>query len=247
MTKRIALVTGGTGGIGSSICRALADKGMQVVAAYSNEAKAIAWQKEQQAEGYDMIIQAMNVSDTESCQQAVREIKEKVDGTVDVLVNNAGITRDGVFKKMDVDNWHAVISTNLDSAFNVTRPIIEDMLDKGYGRIINISSINGEKGQFGQTNYAAAKAGLHGFTMSLAQETARKGITVNTISPGYVLTPMVAKIATEVQDKIVAQIPVGRMAKPEEIARAVVFLADEEAGYITGTNLSVNGGQHMHS
>lgn len=247
MAQQIALVTGGTGGIGSAICQALADQGMKVVATYSNEEKALAWQKEQQQAGYDMLIQAMDVSDPASCEAAMNEVKEKAGGTVDVLVNNAGITRDGVFKKMSVENWKLVLNTNLDSAFNVTRPVIDDMLDKGYGRIINISSINGEKGQFGQTNYAAAKAGLHGFTMSLAQETARKGITVNTISPGYVLTPMVAKIAPEIQDKITAQIPVGRMAQPEEIARAVVFLADENAGYITGTNLSVNGGQHMHS
>lgn len=247
MAQRIALVTGGTGGIGSAICQALADQGMKVVAAYSNEAKAIAWQKEQRDAGYDFLIQQMDVSDAESCQQAMAHVKEMAGGSVDVLVNNAGITRDGVFKKMAVEQWREVLSTNLDSAFNVTRPVIDDMLDKGYGRVINISSINGEKGQFGQTNYAAAKAGLHGFTMSLAQETARKGITVNTVSPGYVLTPMVAKIATEIQDKIVAQIPVGRMAQPEEIARAVAFLADDKAGFITGTNLSVNGGQHMHS
>jgi acetoacetyl-CoA reductase len=167
-------------------------------------------------------------------------------GSVDVLVNNAGITRDAVFKKMDFEQWRAVLNTNLDSAFNMTRPVIDDMLDKGFGRIINISSINGEKGQFGQTNYSAAKAGLHGFTKALAQEGARKGITVNTISPGYILTPMVAKIAQEIRDKITAQIPIGRMGQPEEIGRAVVFLADDNAGYITGSNLSINGGQHMH-
>jgi len=245
MTQRIALVTGGTGGIGSAICLALADQGMKVVAGYSNEEKAKAWQQEQKEAGHDILIQHVDVTSLESCQQAVVEIKEKAGGSVDVLVNNAGITRDGVFKKMDWDKWNAVLSTNLDSAFNVTRPIIDDMLDKGYGRIINISSINGEKGQFGQTNYSAAKAGLHGFTKALAQETARKGVTVNTISPGYILTPMVAKIAPEIQDKIVAQIPVGRMGSPEEIGRTVAFLADENAGYITGSNLSINGGQHM--
>ena len=245
MTQRIALVTGGTGGIGSAICLALADQGMKVVAGYSNEEKAKAWQQEQKEAGYDILIQHIDVTSLESCQQAVVEVKEKAGGSVDVLVNNAGITRDGVFKKMDWDQWNAVLSTNLDSAFNVTRPIIDDMLEKGYGRIINISSINGEKGQFGQTNYSAAKAGLHGFTKALAQETARKGVTVNTISPGYILTPMVAKIAPEIQDKIVAQIPVGRMGSPEEIGRTVAFLADENAGYITGSNLSINGGQHM--
>ncbi len=245
MTQRIALVTGGTGGIGSAICLALADQGMKVVAGYSNEAKAIAWQEEQKAAGYDILIQHVDVTSLESCQQAVAEVKEKAGGSIDVLVNNAGITRDGVFKKMDWDQWNAVLSTNLDSAFNMTRPVIDDMLDKGFGRVINISSVNGEKGQFGQCNYSAAKAGLHGFTKALAQETARKGITVNTISPGYILTPMVAKIAPEIQEKIVAQIPVGRMGAPEEIGRTVAFLADDNAGYITGSNLSINGGQHM--
>ena len=245
MTQRIALVTGGTGGIGSAICLALADQGMKVVAGYSNEEKAKAWQQEQKEAGYDILIQHVDVTSLESCQQAVAEVKEKAGGSIDVLVNNAGITRDGVFKKMDWDQWNAVLTTNLDSAFNMTRPVVDDMLDKGYGRIINISSVNGEKGQFGQTNYSAAKAGLHGFTKALAQETARKGVTVNTISPGYILTPMVAKIAPEIQEKIVAQIPVGRMGAPEEIGRTVAFLADENAGYITGSNLSINGGQHM--
>ncbi|OMH36278.1 acetoacetyl-CoA reductase [Motiliproteus sp. MSK22-1] len=245
MTQRIALVTGGTGGIGSAICLSLADQGMKVVAGYSNEAKAKAWQQEQKEAGYDILIQHVDVTSLESCQQAVAEVKEKAGGSIDVLVNNAGITRDGVFKKMDWDQWNSVLTTNLDSAFNMTRPVVDDMLEKGFGRIINISSVNGEKGQFGQTNYSAAKAGLHGFTKALAQETARKGVTVNTISPGYILTPMVAKIAPEIQEKIVAQIPVGRMGAPEEIGRTVAFLADDNAGYITGSNLSINGGQHM--
>ncbi|MEH6470611.1 MAG: acetoacetyl-CoA reductase [Halopseudomonas sp.] len=246
MTQKIALVTGGTGGIGSAICVALADAGMKVVAGYSNEEKARVWQAEQQSAGYDFLIAQMDVTSQESCQAGIDLIKELAGGSVDVLVNNAGITRDGVFKKMDWDQWHAVMSTNLDSAFNMTRPVILDMLDKGFGRIINISSVNGEKGQFGQSNYSAAKAGLHGFTKALAQETARNGVTVNTISPGYVLTPMVAKIDQAIQDKICAQIPVGRMGQPQEIGRAVAFLADEQAGYITGSNLSINGGQHMY-
>ncbi|MCW8884742.1 MAG: acetoacetyl-CoA reductase [Motiliproteus sp.] len=245
MTQRIALVTGGTGGIGSAICLALADQGMKVVAGYSNEEKAKAWQEEQKAAGYDILIQHVDVTSLESCQQAVSEIKEKAGGSVEVLVNNAGITRDGVFKKMDAAQWSSVISTNLDSAFNMTRPVVEDMLAAGFGRIINISSVNGEKGQFGQVNYSSAKAGMIGFTKALAQETASKGITVNTISPGYILTPMVAKIAPEIQEKICKQIPVGRMGQPGEIGRAVVFLAGEEAGYITGSNLSINGGQYM--
>ena len=176
MVQKIAFVTGGTGGIGSAICTALADAGMKVVAGYSNEEKAKAWQTEQLEAGYDFLIAQVDVTSLESCQACIGRIKELAGGSVDVLVNNAGITRDGVFKKMDLNQWHAVLSTNLDSAFHMTRPVIEDMLEKGYGRIINISSINGEKGQFGQTNYSAAKAGLHGFTKALAQETASKGI-----------------------------------------------------------------------
>lgn len=246
MTQKIALVTGGTGGIGEAICQALADKGMKVVAGYSNEAKAKAWQQTQKAAGYDFLIQQIDVANTESCQKAVAAIKEAAGGSIDVLVNNAGITRDGFFKKMDWDQWHAVLSTNLDSAFNMTRPVIEEMLEKKWGRIINISSVNGQKGQMGQSNYSAAKAGLHGFTMALAQEGARNGVTVNTISPGYILTPMVAKIDEAIQQKIVSQIPVGRMGQPTEIGRAVAFLADDEGGYITGANLAINGGQHMH-
>ncbi|MEH6823037.1 MAG: acetoacetyl-CoA reductase [Motiliproteus sp.] len=246
MVQKIAFVTGGTGGIGSAICTALVDAGFNVVAGYSNEAKAKLWQTEQQAAGYDFLIAQVDVTSLESCQACVGQVKELTGGSIDVLVNNAGITRDGVFKKMDWNQWHAVLSTNLDSAFNMTRPVIEDMLLQGYGRIINISSVNGEKGQFGQSNYSAAKAGLHGFTKALAQETARNGVTVNTISPGYILTPMVAQIDQAIQDKITAQIPVGRMGQPEEIGRTVVFLADEQAGYITGSNLSINGGQHMY-
>lgn len=246
MTQRIALVTGGTGGIGSAICEALADSGMKVVAGYTNEEKALAWQKTQKEAGYDFMIQHVDVSSLESCQQAVTAVKEAAGGSIDVLVNNAGITWDGFFKKMSWDQWHAVVSTNLDSTFNMTRPVVEDMLDKKWGRVINISSVNGEKGQMGQVNYSAAKAGMHGFTKALAQECARNGVTVNTISPGYVLTPMVAKIDQAIQDKIVSGIPVGRMGQPSEIGRAVAFLADEQGGYITGSNLSINGGQHMH-
>lgn len=246
MTQRIALVTGGTGGIGSAICEALADAGMKVIAGYSNEEKALAWQNSQKEAGYDFLIQHVDVTSLESCQQAVTAVKETAGGTIDVLVNNAGITWDGFFKKMSWDQWHAVMNTNLDSAFNMTRPIVEDMLDKKWGRVINISSVNGEKGQMGQVNYSAAKAGMHGFTKALAQECARNGVTVNTISPGYVLTPMVAKIDQAIQDKIVSGIPVGRMGQPSEIGRAVAFLADEQGGYITGSNLSINGGQHMH-
>lgn len=246
MSQRIALVTGGTGGIGSAICEALLEQGMKVVAGYSNEEKAKAWQEEQKAAGHDFDIQHVDVTSFESCQQAVAEIKERLGGNVDVLVNNAGITRDGFFKKMSWDQWHAVMTTNLDSAFNMTRPVIEDMLEQKWGRIINISSVNGQKGQMGQSNYSTAKAGIHGFTKALAQEGARNGVTVNTVSPGYILTPMVAKIDQAIQDKIVAQIPVGRMGKPSEIGRTVAFLAAEEGGYITGADFSINGGQHMY-
>lgn len=246
MSQRIALVTGGTGGIGSAICRGLADQGYKVVAGFTNSEKAKQWLQDQQAAGYDMLIQYVDVSAYESCQQAVKEIKAAAGGCIDILVNNAGITRDVTFKKMSWEQWHEVLSTNLDSAYNMTRPVIEDMMAKGYGRIINISSVNAEQGQYGQCNYSAAKAGLHGFTKALALETAKKGVTVNTISPGYVMTPMVAKVADEILDKIKANIPVGRLAEPEEIARAVVFLADANAGYVTGSNLSINGGQHMH-
>ncbi len=248
MSKRIALVTGGTGGIGSAICERLASENYQVVATYSSpekKAQAEAWQAELKEKGADAEIVCMNVGDWESCVQAAQEIKSRF-GAVDVVVNNAGITRDAVMKKMGADKWDAVMSTNMDSLFYVTKQFLDDMLEKQYGRVINISSINGQKGQFGQVNYSAAKAGVHGFTKALAQEVARKGVTVNTVSPGYVGTPMVMKIDESIRNQIIAQIPVGRLAEPAEIARAVAFLAAEESGFITGSNLSINGGQHMY-
>jgi acetoacetyl-CoA reductase len=245
MSKRVALVTGGTGGIGTAICRRLADDGFRVAAGYSNAEKAKRWQTEQHAAGYEIAIAYANVADFDSCQQCYQEIVDQY-GPVSVLVNNAGITRDTTLKRMSPEQWNEVIQTNLNSVFNLSRVCLENMLQQQYGRIINISSINGQKGQFGQTNYCAAKSGMHGFTKALAQEVASKGITVNTISPGYIATNMIMAVPEEIREQIRQQIPVKRFGKPEEIARAVSFLAAEEAGFITGSDLSVNGGQHMH-
>jgi acetoacetyl-CoA reductase len=246
LSKRIALVTGGTGGIGTAICRQLAKDGCTVVANYiAQEAeKAQAWLAEHRAAGFDVHIAEGDVSNFESCAAMAAKIKAEV-GLVDILVNNAGITKDGMFKKMPLENWMAVININLNSVFNVSKQVLDDMLEKGWGRVINVSSINGQKGQFGQTNYSAAKAGMHGFTKALAQETAAKGITVNTISPGYIGTDMVMAIKEEVRNQIVAGIPVGRLGKPEEIAKLVSYLASDDAAFITGANIAINGGQHM--
>jgi acetoacetyl-CoA reductase len=246
--QRTALVTGGTGGIGTAICQHLTKAGMRVVAGYSHggdSSYALTWQKEQASLGFEIGIVYGDVSNFESCTAMVEEVTSK-QGAVDVLVNNAGITKDITFKKMTVADWQAVMRIDLDSVFNTTRQVINGMIDRNFGRIINISSINGQKGQFGQTNYSAAKAGMHGFTKALAQEVAAKGVTVNTISPGYVLTEMVKKVPDDVMQKIIAQVPVGRLAEPDEIARVVIFLAAQEAGYITGANIAVNGGQHMY-
>ncbi len=245
MQKRVAWVTGGTGGIGAEICRSLAKAGYQVVAGYSNEEKAKAWQEEQKAAGFDIAISYADVADFDSVQKSHAEITQQF-GVVSVLVNNAGITRDATMKRMEASQWHDVISTNLDSVFNTSKACFDAMLTQGYGRIINISSINAEKGQFGQANYSAAKAGIHGFTKAVAQEGARKGVTVNTISPGYVATDMIMKIEEKIREGIRAQIPVGRFGEPEDIARIVVFLADEASSFITGANISANGGQFMH-
>ena len=242
--SRLALVTGGTGGIGAAICLRLAEAGYRVATNYRNEEKAQKWRAQCLEQGYDIAIYQADVSDFADCQALVERI-EKEHGPIDVLVNNAGITRDTTFKKMSKDQWDAVMKINLDGVFNVTRPVIEGMLSRGFGRIINISSINGQKGQFGQTNYAAAKAGMHGFTMSLAQEVARKGITVNTVSPGYIATEMVMAVPENIRNKIIANIPVGRLGKPEEIASVVNFLAADETGFVTGANISINGGQFM--
>ncbi|GHC24863.1 acetoacetyl-CoA reductase [Aidingimonas halophila] len=244
-TAPVAWVTGGTGGIGTAICQALAKAGYHVVAGYHNPEKAKEWLERQHADGYSNIsLSGVDLTNYDDCMAGAREMHQTY-GPVSVLVNCAGITRDGTLKKMTSVQWNEVIDTNLNSVFNTCRSVIEGMLETGYGRIVNISSINGRKGQFGQANYAAAKAGMHGLTMSLAQETATKGITVNTLSPGYIATDMIMKIPENVRESIRESIPVKRFGTPEEIARAVVFLADKESGFITGANLDVNGGQFM--
>ena len=244
MTSRVALVTGGTGGIGTAICKKLADMGHKVATNYRSEEKAKAWQAQMKADGYDIALVKGDVTSPDEAQAMVAEV-EKTLGPVEILVNNAGITRDGTFHKMTAQQWNDVINTNLNSVFNVTRPVIEGMRERKWGRIIQISSINGLKGQYGQANYAAAKAGMHGFTISLARENAKLGITVNTVSPGYVATDMVMAVPEEVRAKIAADIPTGRLGKPEEIAYAVGFLVDDQAAWITGSNLDINGGHHM--
>lgn len=244
MTTRVALVTGGIGGIGTAICRQLAQAGHRVATNYRDRAKAEAWQAAQKADGFDFVIASGDVSDVAAAEAMVREVEAKA-GPIDILINNAGITRDTTFHKMSAMQWQEVINTNLNSCFNVTRPVIDGMRTRKWGRIVQISSINGQKGQYGQANYAASKAGMHGFTISLAQENAKFGVTVNTVSPGYVLTEMVRAVPEDVRAKIAAQIPVGRLGEPEEIAYAVNFLVDERASWITGANLSINGGHYM--
>lgn len=244
MGARVALVTGGTGGIGTAICKRLADLGHKVATNYRNEDKARAWQERMRNAGVEVTLVRGDVSSPEEAATMVREVEAAL-GPVDILVNNAGITRDTTFHKMTALQWQEVINTNLNSVFNVTRPVIEGMRDRRWGRIIQISSINGQKGQYGQANYAAAKAGMHGFTISLAQENAKFGITVNTVSPGYIGTDMVMAVPEEVRNKIVAQIPTGRLGTPEEIAYAVAFFIPDEASWITGANLAANGGQYM--
>lgn len=243
-TSRVALVTGGTGGIGTAICRKLVAMGHRVATNYRNEAKARAWQEAMRAAGAEVTIVPGDVASPESAAAMVREVESRL-GPVEILINNAGITRDTTFHRMSPEQWMEVINTNLNGCFNVTRPVIEGMRERRWGRIVQISSINGQKGQYGQANYAASKAGMHGFTISLAQENARFGITVNTVSPGYVATDMVMAVPEEVRAKIVAQIPVGRLGTPEEIAYAVAFFIPDEAAWITGSNLAINGGHYM--
>ena len=244
MTARVALVTGGSGGIGTAICKKLQAMGHRVATNFRNEAKAKAWRDGLGAAGAAIVLVPGDVSDAASSEAMVREVESRL-GPVDILINNAGITRDGTFHKMSAEQWQDVIATNLNSCFNVTRPVIEGMRDRRWGRIVQISSINGQKGQYGQANYAAAKAGMHGFTISLAQENARFGVTVNTVCPGYIATDMVMAVPEEVRNKIVAQIPTGRLGSPEEIAYAVAFFLPDEAAWITGANLSANGGHYM--
>ena len=243
---RITLVTGGMGGLGEAICMKMADMGYQVATTHSpGNTKVNAWLEEMKIKGYNFRAYPCDVGDYDSSLECANQITKEM-GPIDVLVNNAGITRDMTFKKMDKTNWDMVIKTNLDSVFNMTKPVCDGMTDRGWGRIINISSVNGQKGAFGQTNYSAAKAGMHGFTKALALEVARKGVTVNTISPGYIGTKMVMAIPKEVLDsKIVPQIPMGRLGKPEEVAGLVAYLASDEAAFLTGANIAINGGQHM--
>jgi len=243
-TARVALVTGGTGGIGTAICQKLASLGHRVAANYRTLENAQRWQEKMREEGYEVAIFQGDVADADSSRAMVEAVTAEL-GPIDILVNNAGITRDGTFHRMSAEQWHDVINSNLNSAFNVTRPVIESMRARKWGRIIQIGSINGRKGQLGQANYSATKAGLHGFTMALARENARLGITVNTISPGYIATDMVMAVPEDVRAKIVADIPAGRLGKPEEIAYTVAFLVAEEAGWITGSNIDINGGHHM--
>jgi len=246
MTQRVAFVTGAMGGLGSAICQAFAKDGYKVVAAYHPQFdNKDEWLKEQEAAGFkDFIAVAGDVADIESCKAMVAEAEAKA-GPVDILVNNAGITRDRMFGKMEKDQWDAVIATNLSSLFNMTKQVSAKMAERGWGRIINISSVNGVKGQAGQTNYSAAKAGVIGFSKALAQELATKGVTVNAIAPGYVATKMVMAIREDVLKGIVDTIPMKRLAKPEEIGGLCSYLASELAGYITGATLNINGGLHF--
>jgi acetoacetyl-CoA reductase len=245
-TQHTALVTGGNRGLGEAIARALHDAGHAVIVTHTpGNSKVAGWLQEQAAQGYAFDAYGVDVSDHESTQAFARRVH--ADGRqVDILVNNAGITRDSTFRKLDKAGWDAVLRTNLDSMFNVTKPFLDPMLEQGWGRIINISSINGSKGQFGQTNYSAAKAGVHGFTKALAQEVARKGVTVNTVSPGYLATEMVMAVPEDVRRRIVDAIPVGRLGQPDEIASLVAFIASDAAAFMTGSNVAMNGGQHMY-
>ena len=244
--QRLVLVTGGMGGLGETICSKMADAGYKVAATYSPGNKTHGqWVEEMKTKGYDIVAVPCDVTDYESCAQAVAQVRSSA-GEVDILVNNAGITRDTTYKKMDKAGWDAVLRTNLDSLFNMTKQVADGMVERAWGRIINVSSVNGSKGAFGQVNYSAAKAGVHGFTKALALEVARKNVTVNTISPGYIGTKMVTAIPEEIlNSKIIPQIPLGRLGKPEEIGGLIVYLASEEAAFVTGANIAINGGQHM--
>ena len=244
MSQKIAYVTGGMGGIGTAICRSLHQRGFKVIAGCSPSRDYQKWLDEQKADGFTFHASAADVADWQSTVDAFSKAKAE-HGPIDVLVNNAGITRDRMFLKMTREDWDAVIDTNLNSMFNVTKQVIPDMVERGFGRVIQISSVNGEKGQAGQTNYSAAKAGMHGFAMALAQELANKGVTVNTVSPGYIGTDMVKAIRPDVLEKIVATIPVKRLGTPEEIGSIVAWLAGDDAGFTTGANFSCNGGLHM--
>ena len=244
--SRIALVTGGMGGLGEAICIKLAGMGITVAVTYSAaNTKAANWLAQMKTRGLNFHAFQVDVADYESCAAVIKKVEADV-GAIDILINNAGITRDVTFKKMTKVDWDTVLNTNLTSVFNMTKPVIDAMVERGWGRVINVSSVNAQKGAFGQTNYSAAKAGMHGFTKALALEVARKGVTVNTISPGYIGTKMVTAIAEDVlNSKILPQIPLGRLGKPEEVAGLCAYLASDEAAFITGANIAINGGQHM--
>ncbi len=245
--KRLAIVTGGMGGLGESISTKMADAGYRVVVTYSpSNTKWKSWLEEMKGRGYDFGAYPVDVVDFDDCAAKSEKIVKQC-GTIDILVNNAGITRDMTFKKMTKADWDAVMRSNLDSWFNITKQVMDRMLQRNWGRVINVSSVNGQKGAFGQTNYSAAKAGIHGFTKALALEVAKKGVTINTISPGYIGTKMVTAIPKEILDsKILPQIPVGRLGKPDEVAGLIIYLCSEEAAFVTGANISINGGQHMY-
>ncbi len=247
MGQRIALVTGGMGGLGEAICVKLDRMGIKVIVTCSpSNTKHGEWLSEMAGHGHKFFAYPCDVMDFESWSKMIAQVV-KDHGPIDILINNAGITRDMTFKKMTKPDWDAVMHTNLDSVFNLTKPVVDGMVERGWGRVINVSSVNGQKGAFGQTNYSAAKAGMHGFTKALALEVARKGVTVNTISPGYIGTKMVLAIPKDVLDsKIVPQIPMGRLGKPDEVAGLCAYLASDEAAFLTGANIAINGGQHMY-
>jgi acetoacetyl-CoA reductase len=246
-TQRIAVVTGGMGGLGETISTKMADAGYRVVVTYSpSNTKYKSWLEEMKTRSYSFAAFPVDVVDYDSCAKQCRIIQSEI-GPIDILVNNAGITRDMTFKKMTKADWDAVMHTNLDSCFNMTKQVMDGMVERGWGRVINVSSVNGQKGAFGQTNYSAAKAGIHGFSKALALEVAKKGVTVNTISPGYIGTKMVTAIPKEILDsKILPQIPLGRLGKPDEVAGLIIYLCSEEAAFVSGANISINGGQHMY-
>ncbi len=245
MQTKVAYVTGGMGGIGTAISKRLCQAGYKVIAGCGpNSPRKDSWLADMRGQGFEVFASEGNVADWESTCEAFQKVFSE-HGQVDILVNNAGITRDAVFRKMGYDDWDRVIKTNLYSMFNVTKQVIDGMVDRGWGRIVNISSVNGEKGQFGQSNYSAAKAGMHGFTMALAQEVASKGVTVNTVAPGYIMTDMVKGIRQDVMDKIVESIPVRRLGRPEEVASIVAWLVSDDAAFTTGAEISTNGGLHM--
>lgn len=246
MSKRIAIVTGGIGGLGSAMCRKLAEQGCQVIAAdlAARSERIEAFEQEMRALGGRVEFAPVDVSSFDSCSALITDVEAR-HGSVDIVVNAAGITRDASLRKMEQLQWQELMRVNLDSLFNMCRPVVQAMMDRGFGRIVNISSVNGQTGQFGQTNYSAAKSGVHGFSMALARETAAKGVTVNTVSPGYCDTALVQAVPEKIRAGIIAQIPVGRLGSPDDIANAVAFLASDAAAYITGANIPVNGGYFM--